>query len=350
MVARYNPCGAPVEIGRRSYRTHARLYDDGPLFEILWYPARDDVPFRRGPNAINSLEWEVDREGEFMPLGVGEDVNSERVFEFAPVNPLAVGDHQCGTAADFAGDGVFDPEPPYVQYRPDGLPVCCGPFFGGIGGLAIGGAAYIVFPWASRGGLEVGGTATLAYPKVGSGGLTIGGTAYVPYTPIRYGTGGLEVGGTAGVLVPDYIAGTGGIEIGGQAGQTEARQGTGGLVIGGIAIVTDGTCKNAPYLGLNTPPLFEYGPGIFWWDIGVLLEGVTYTAFRYFNGPSSGQPQIYIGVCEGLEYIPLDFPECLYQGQWTMPYTARVYVYTPTDQTISVDRFWEIRMGPSECP
>lgn len=128
MVARYNSCGAPTEIGRRSYTTRARLYDDGPLFEILWYPALNDVPFKRGPNAISSNEWQADRPDEFDMMSVGEDPNYPRKYLYTPKKDQATGGHTCGTPADWAGDGVYDPLPPFVEYRPDGLPTCCGPY------------------------------------------------------------------------------------------------------------------------------------------------------------------------------------------------------------------------------
>lgn len=144
MVARYNPCGAPVEIGRRPYRTRVRLYPDTEEeFEIEWYPARDDVPFLRGPHAVNSLQWCDDRD-EFLRTDVGELPGATRAYNPERGKPLAIGGHVCGTPEDFAGDGVFDDQPPFVEYRDDGLPKCCGALFEGQGGLVLGGTCDVI--------------------------------------------------------------------------------------------------------------------------------------------------------------------------------------------------------------
>lgn len=99
----------------------------------------------RGPRAINNLEWERDRE-EYLPTTVGELYGTRRETRNWRVKLLALGEHRCGTDADFAGDGVCDPSPPYVSYRPDHLPTCCGAAQEGDGGGVGSGSADVV--WA----------------------------------------------------------------------------------------------------------------------------------------------------------------------------------------------------------
>ena len=125
-----------VDYGRAPYKTRARLYPDSDQeFDVVWYIARDDAPLYRGPRALNNLEWERDRE-DWLQTSVGEIFGTRTETTDWKSKPLALGDHQCGTPADFAGDGVFNDQPPFVTYRNDGLPTCCGWKF-----LADGGAA-----------------------------------------------------------------------------------------------------------------------------------------------------------------------------------------------------------------
>lgn len=316
----------------------ARLYKDGPLFEILWYPARNDVPFKRGPNAISSNQWQADRPDEYDQVEVGEDPEYPRVFKYAPVNPLAVGGHVCGTPADWAGDGVYDPEPPYVEYRPDGLPYCCGALLASTGGLVIGGEAYIPVPKVGTGGLVIGGTAEVISPRIGTGGLVIGGTAIVSWSGgLRAGYGGLVIGGSA------LVADTGGL-----------RAGYGGLVIGGTAIVTTGKpgpnhCDNAYPLALGQTLPYDVSPGEWWYYLGTLTAGEIYTIHRFVSAPQSLGVTVYFGTsCSTLYAIPLDYP-CAYQGQWIQPVTAPVWISFNSDQSIPHDQTFEVLHHTAIC-
>ena len=173
-----------VDIGRAPYRTRARLYPDSDEeFEIQWYIARDDAPLFRGPRAVNNLEWEKDRD-EYLPTSVGEIYSSRRSTRNWRVKLLALGQHQCGTAADFAGDGVFDPDSPPVEYRPDHLPKCCGWAFEGAGGGVGSGGANMTWTASpvgdtccDAGAADVGVTYAGSITVVG-----IGGFQYYRYT------------------------------------------------------------------------------------------------------------------------------------------------------------------------
>lgn len=141
MVARYNPCGRVVDIGRAPYKTRARLYPDSDQeFDIIWYIARDDAPLLGTPSAINSLQWEVDRD-EWVQTQVGEVYGTRTQSSDYKTKPLALGEHYCGTPAEWRGDGKINTDPPYVVYRTDGLPTCCGLALDALGGAAGGGIA-----------------------------------------------------------------------------------------------------------------------------------------------------------------------------------------------------------------
>jgi hypothetical protein len=221
MVARYNSCGRPTEIGRAPYKTRARLYPDSEQeFDLVWYPARDDVPFLRGPHAINSLRWEEDRE-DWLPLAVGEIFGTDRDYNPERGKPTALGLHTCGTSEDFAGDGRIDFNPPFVEYNPDQLPRCCGSVFESAGGVALGGSA------------DVYG--------------------------VRYGTGGFALGGVADVQTSAHITGAGGVALGGVADVNTAVQGTGGVALGGTADVF----QNHTF-DLNCSMAGELHPGVWY--------------------------------------------------------------------------------------
>lgn len=155
MVTPYNPCGAAVEWGRRSYRTRCRFFKDSDHeSEIVWYPALPNAPVLPYPSAICSLDW--DREeaelGCFAGYDVGEVPLAPRTFEYIRPKPAAKGTHQCGTREDFEDGAVYSPDLPVVPYRPDGLPACC---VDG-GGLGLGG--YV--PIDKLGGVALGGNAS----------------------------------------------------------------------------------------------------------------------------------------------------------------------------------------------
>ena len=311
-----------MEIGRRSYTTRARLYADGPWFDILWYPARDDVPFKRGPNAISSNQWQADRWDEFDQVEVGEDPEHPRTFVYQPINPLAIGGHVCGTADDWAGDGVYDPEPPYVEYRPDGLPFCCGGLFAGEGGLVLGGEAYI------------------AQPKLGTGGLVIGGTAEVVwYGGNRAGYGGLVIGGTAEVVWPRGY-----------------RAGYGGLVIGGTAEVTahavPDQCETSWPLEPNEGAPFELlaSVGEYWFFYGEQPGGATMKVLWVYDGVYALTWAVLGGEsCELQAGIPTSsiYPGCY---GFTNPTTQQLWLKVVVTEDVPIGGAPIIATGPCVPP
>lgn len=146
MVARYNPCGHVVDIGHDAYTTTARLYPDSDrLFKIRWYEALPDAQPLPFPSAINNLVFERDRE-DWLPTAVGEVFGAPYTQSRPSVNPLATGDHYCGTEDDFGGRGQIDEDGPPVEYRPDGLPVCCGQLAEMRGGLGLGDVTIVDTP------------------------------------------------------------------------------------------------------------------------------------------------------------------------------------------------------------
>ena len=204
-----------VDIGRTPYRTLAHLYPDSDeVFEIEWYQARPEAPCLPYPSALNNLIWERDRE-EWLPTAVGEIYGAPRVYTRGAIKPLANGLHQCGTPADFAGRGVYDPLSPPVVYRDDGLPMCCGPGAVGRGGAVGGGSATVSYT-GPYGGAVGGGSALVAYTH-STGGAVGGGTSGVWWGAWRVGTGGAVGGGVAPVGYGGYVVGSGGAVGGGES-------------------------------------------------------------------------------------------------------------------------------------
>lgn len=143
MVARYNPCGRVVDIGQDAYTTHARLYPDSDrLFKIRWYEATPDAKTLPFASALNNLIL-AGEDTSWYPVAVGEVFGSKYTQQPPNQNPLALGDHYCGTREDFGGHGQIDEDSPPVKYRPDGLPECCGDLFEARGGLGLGGTTTV---------------------------------------------------------------------------------------------------------------------------------------------------------------------------------------------------------------
>jgi hypothetical protein len=318
----------------------ARLYEDGPLFEILWFPAKDDVPFKRGPNAISSNQWQADRPNEYDQVAVGEDPEHPRVFQFEEPNPLAIGGHVCGTPEDWAGDGVYDPEPPYVEYRPDGLPFCCGGLFKGVGGLVLGGEAYTTSPKHSTGGLVIGGSAYVVRPQLGSGGVVLGGSALVEWPGgYRAGYGGLVIGGSALVEWPGGY-----------------RAGYGGLVIGGSAEVTHyaipDTCETALALSMGEGPDFELlaSVGEYWFYYGEWPAGATMHVEWLYSGLYDLTFAVLGGAsCELQMGIPTSEPHPGCYG-FTNPMAQGLWLKILVNEDVPIGRTPAITTGPCLPP
>lgn len=147
----YNPCGAVVEWGRFRYRRPCRFFKDDParVDEVIWYPAAPHARALPFPSAINQLVNSHDDTDWDWGDEIGEVPNSPKVIDHMKPIPLAIGQHQCGTATDFAEGAEYDPDAHY-PYRADGLPECCP---GEIGGVEWGGQ----MPIPPEGGIEWGG-------------------------------------------------------------------------------------------------------------------------------------------------------------------------------------------------
>lgn len=327
-------------MSRSAYTTRARLYEDGPWFDILWYPARDDVPFKRGPNCISSNRWQKDRCDEFNQVAVGEDPEWPRTFVYKNPNPLAIGGHVCGTPEEWAGDGDYDPEPPYVEYRPDGLPFCCGALFGAEGGLVLGGEAYTVQPKLGTGGLVIGGEAYVSQPKLGTGGLVIGGSALVVWPGgYRAGYGGLVIGGSALVVWPGGY-----------------RAGYGGLVLGGEASVTKHAlpdqCETSWPTTINTGPPFMLlaSVGEYWFFYGEWLGGSTMKVLWPYHDFYDLVFAVLAGEsCELQAGLPLTnvVPGCY---GFTVPYTTQLWLKIVVAENVPVGGAPLMATGPCIPP
>lgn len=133
-----------MDIGRDAFTTTARLYPDSErVFKIKWYQALPTAKLLPFPSALNNLVFCLNKD-EFLDTAVGQLPLAQYTQQRPDMNPLALGDHFCGSEADFGGRGQIDEMSPPVQYREDGLPVCCGEQVEGKGGLGLGGGAAVI--------------------------------------------------------------------------------------------------------------------------------------------------------------------------------------------------------------
>jgi hypothetical protein len=230
-----------VDIGRYSYSEMLPVFRDSEAeAQVVWYPARDDAPVLGCPSSILYREWdrdEVTEDGEVWgPTGRALAWNGEEE------KPGASGGHRCGDDIDFEEGGLFEPELPPVEYRPDGLPVCCDPLMVGRGGAVAGGVA-TVDPGPYRrgsGGAVGGGLSRVVYyaPQIGSGGAVAGGVSLVEYRTVIVGTGGTVAGGVSLVEAGPFRRGSGGAVAGGVSEILAGpyRVGLGGAVAGGVSL------------------------------------------------------------------------------------------------------------------
>ena len=227
-----------VDFIRAPYRTLARLYPDDPEpFEIEWRVADDNAPLLGMPSAVNNLMFARDHD-DTLATAVGEVYGAPRPFTRWAAFPLATGGHVCGTPDDFAGLGTYRPDLPPVQYRPDGLPRCCGAAVQGAGGGAGGGTATVTSTatYTGTGGAAGGGTATVYAGPVLVGGGAGGGTADVWSSAPLVGSGGGAGSGTADVS--GYLTLAGGGAGGGTADVSGYLTLDGGGAGGGTADVS----------------------------------------------------------------------------------------------------------------
>jgi hypothetical protein len=140
---RWNPCGRFVDFGEYPFRETIRPFRDSDEEVIIdWYPCLDTAPNLGVPTCLYNRYWDRDE-----VTADGQPIYDGRVppRKFYPVKPAANGAHRCGSDEDFAEGGEYRPDLPPVVYRPDGLPLCCGAQFVGIGGGKGGGEADVIY-------------------------------------------------------------------------------------------------------------------------------------------------------------------------------------------------------------
>lgn len=114
-------------------------------------------------------EWDADGQ-TWAEGGVAE----EGTWVARAVVPGALGEHVCGTEADFRDGCPRDESIPVVKYGSSGLPQCCNPPALGDAGGAMGGRALVLWPvvpgntCATAYDLPAGVTQTFSFPAAGS--------------------------------------------------------------------------------------------------------------------------------------------------------------------------------------
>ena len=210
MVARYNPCGRVVDLGHQTGPARARLYPDSDEeFDILWYAALPDAPLLGCPTAVNRLIHERDRE-DWLPTDVGEVPFSFVDYQYLPPNPFALGIHRCGTASDFRGNGAINWNPPFVSYRFDGLPDCCGFAWEGLGGAVGGGSSpWWYYPPGDGGGVGGGSSPWWYFPAPLGGAVGGGGSPWAYLPPVE--GGGVGGGSSPWAYLLPWVGDGGGV-------------------------------------------------------------------------------------------------------------------------------------------
>jgi hypothetical protein len=233
-----------VDYGRNAFRCHARLYpDDDTIYPLTWYVARPDAKLMKGPRAIMNIDTCLGVD-DWIETAVGQVPDG--FYQKLPnrVDLLALGRHRCGTPADFAGEGKFNPDPPYVVLNPNGLPACCGFITAGGGGGVGSGVATVTTEddyIGSGGGVGSGvATVTTEDDYIGSGGGVGSGVADVVTVDAYIGSGGGVGSGVADVISADVYTGSGGGVGSGVADviSADVYTGSGGGVGSGVATVT----------------------------------------------------------------------------------------------------------------
>lgn len=136
-----NPCGALCDFMRRPYTVRCRPFRDSDLeTDLVWYPALDTAPALPFPSAFTSLIW---ADEPWDHDGPGEIYVDTIKNNWEKARPNALGTHQCGTREDYVLGCVYDPNPPFVEYLPGQIPLCCGNNFLGSGGGVGGGRAAV---------------------------------------------------------------------------------------------------------------------------------------------------------------------------------------------------------------
>ena len=253
----WSPCGAAVDIGRYSYDEEVKVFRNSDATAgIHWYPAIASAPALPFPSRLLYHQWDspyLELDGSYY----GPETPNPP-WNGAKENPDAIGLHQCGTPEDFAFGGYYDPLRTPVEYRPDGLPVCCSPIFTGIGGAVGGGTATVTYqgPYSGSGGAVGGGSALFYWGTqyTGIGGAVGSGTATVLTQRDRIGSGGGVGSGTANVQHTQFIFGIGGGVGSGTATvlNQNDRIGTGGGVGSGTATVTAGEVRTGTGGGVGS--------------------------------------------------------------------------------------------------
>lgn len=161
-----------VDWGTVSYREKVRPFRNSDReVEIIWYPVPDTNPVLDVPsftfNQINLAD-----QGDVTNFPKALDNDFVKVFQKR--KPFAVGQHRCGDAIDFAEGGLYLPDEPPPVFRPDGLPLCCGAAFEGVGGGMGGGVGEVsVVPLQPTPGTTCAAAPTIALDVVYSYPMTV---------------------------------------------------------------------------------------------------------------------------------------------------------------------------------
>ena len=181
-----NPCGAVMDLGRRTFTQRCRFFrDSDEEAHIVWYPALPGAKTFPTENLFSNEDtfeqdpWIAEGTG---PIWYTKFRNSRKAI------PGALGTHQCGTAQDFAEGCLYLPAEPPVVYTPTGLPTCCNPAVvpkgGGVGGGKS--STWVGYPPDAVGGGGEGG-GEIAETRIGTdavaGGGEGGGEIAEVYTP-----------------------------------------------------------------------------------------------------------------------------------------------------------------------
>lgn len=125
-----------VDWSRRPFDCDAQPFADSTqVVRVRFYPAvpgAKAIPF---PSNVYVPDWDFDKEW-WEPPGVKPAEWPGNPYNAAKAVPGSGAGHVCGTEEQFAGEAQLDPDAD-MEYRPDGLPVCCDPrmeLVGGAGG------------------------------------------------------------------------------------------------------------------------------------------------------------------------------------------------------------------------
>jgi hypothetical protein len=132
-----------VDWSRRPFDCDAQPFaDSSQVVRVRFYPAAPGAKAIPFPSNIYVPDWDFDKEW-WEPPGTVPAEWPGNPYNRAKSVPGSGAGHVCGTEEQFAGEAPLDPDAD-MQYRPDGLPVCCDPreeLAGGAGGAPVDGVS-----------------------------------------------------------------------------------------------------------------------------------------------------------------------------------------------------------------